>query len=303
MLEALGALDDPRMIGVFLRDVLVKDDSVDPGQSLAPICQKYGWGTFKQELRTVMKGTIRETLERNVRLLEQICLAKPRKKEGWDELCTTLAQDLVSAVEEIDRKRSSSDWYPRELNRAEVLAGLARSLLATGQSGVLSRLVAHALALPKKYPLREAHVPAMISLQPWLKKNLKKPDAALTHWLQSCREQLESLTAKVPQEPLDFRRPATATCKCADCAELNQFLKNPHEAVHRFSMKEDRRKHLEREIRMHKCDVDLRTERRGSPHTLVCTKNKASYQERLKTYHEDCKRLETVRSIQAGLPG
>jgi hypothetical protein len=301
MLEALGALDDPGLIGVFLRDVLVEDDSVDPGPSLAPICQKYGWGTFQQELRTVMKRTTRETLERNVRLLEQICLAKPRKHEGWDELCATLAQALVPAVEE-DKKRSSSDWYSREVDRAEVLAGLARALIATGQSGLLSRLVAHALASPRKYPLRDAHLPALVSLRPWLKKNLEKPDPALTHWLDACREQLESLTAKVPQEPADFRRAAPVTCKCDDCAELKAFLKDPHESVHRFPMNEHRRKHLEREIRAHKCDLNLQTERRGSPHTLVCTKNKASYLERLKTYHQDQERLATIRSIQAGLP-
>ena len=73
--------------------------------------------------------------------------------------------------------------------------------------------------------------------------------------------------------------------------------------MHRFCMNEPRRKHLEHEIRDHECDLDLRTERRGSPHTLVCTKNKASYRERLRTYHHDCERLETVRSIAAGLPG
>ena len=39
-----------------------------------------------------MASTNPETMERNVRLLEDICLAKPRKKEGWAELCTALAR-------------------------------------------------------------------------------------------------------------------------------------------------------------------------------------------------------------------
>jgi hypothetical protein len=242
-------------------------------------------------------------MERNVRLLEQICLTKPRQKQGWGELCASLARDLGSAIEAIDQEPSSTfDWRAQKVERAEVLAGLARSLIVTEQSELLSRVVAHALASPKKYPLTFAHMPALERLRPWLKKNVKKPCAALTQWVASCREQLEALTARVPQEPIDFRRPAAITCNCADCAELKRFLEDPREPVHRFSIREDRRKHLEHRIREHKCDLNFRTERGGSPHTLVCTKNMASYQEKLKTYHQDQEHLATVRSIEAILP-
>ena len=52
-------------------------------------------------------------------------------------------------------------------------------------------------------------------------------------------------------------------------------------------MRQDRRSHLEEKIRQHQCDLDFTTERNRSPHTLVCTKNKASYQAELKTYRQD----------------
>ena len=104
-----------------------------------------------------MNSTSNATMERNVRLLEQICLAKPRKKEGWSELCATLAQALVSAVESLDHKPAVNKWSAPKVNRVEVLAGLARSLIATQQAELLSRFVEHALATPKKYPLIEAH--------------------------------------------------------------------------------------------------------------------------------------------------
>jgi hypothetical protein len=301
LLEALAALDDPRLISGFLSEVMIRDVSVDPGKSLVSVCQKHGWGTFQKELQTVMKSTTNETMERNVRLLEQFCTAKPRK-EGWGELCATLAQELVSAIETIDRTRSSTDWHSRKADRGEVLAGLARALLATDQCELLSRVVTHALASPKKYPLTQAHMPALVNLRPWLKKNVKKPCPALTQWLTSCREQLEALTARAPQEPKDFRRAAAITCKCPDCAELKRFLEDPHESVHRFRVKQERRDHLEHRIREHKCDLDRKTERSGSPHTLVCTKNTASYQEKLKKYHQDQEHLATVRSIEASLP-
>jgi hypothetical protein len=67
-------------------------------------------------------------------------------------------------------------------------------------------------------------------------------------------------------------------------------------------MRQDRRSHLEEKIRQHKCDLDFTTERNRSPHTLVCTKNKASYQEKLKTYRQDQQFLASVLSIQESLP-
>jgi hypothetical protein len=302
LLETLDTLDDPGLIGDFLGGVLVRDVSVEPGKSLVAIGQRHGWGTFQRQLLAVMKGTTQGSMERNVRLLELIATARPRKKEGWAELVAAIAQELVAAIEALDRRSSSTDWQYREVKRAEILEGLARSLIAADRRDVLSRFVDHALALPKRYPLRTAHLAALAALRPWLKKHVKQPIAALTHWLASCREQLEALTAQVPQEPTDFRRSAAIGCKCAECAELSRFLKDPKESVHRFSAREERRKHLEHRIREHRCDLDLKTERRGSPYTLVCTKNTASYRAKLKTYHEDLEHLAMVRAIESGLP-
>jgi hypothetical protein len=302
LLKTLTALDDPGLIHGLLAQVMIKDRAVDPGKALVTVCQKYGWGTFQPELLAVMKGTTAETLARNLRLLEHFCGAKPRAKEGWLELCGALAHAFIAALEALDREKPSYGWGAPRGDRAEVLAGLARALIATGQDDLLSRVVAHALALPEKYSLKEAHMPALVRLGPWLKDNAKKPCPGWSQWLASCREQLEALTAQAPEEPRDFRRPAAIACHCADCGELKRFLEDPRESVFRFRARQDRRTHLENTIRGHRCDLDLKTERGSSPHTLVCTKNKASYQEKLREYHSYQEHLATVRSIQAGLP-
>jgi len=302
LFETLATLGDPTLIGGFLDDLLIRDVTLEPGKALVTVCEAHGWKRFEKELRAVMESTSNDTMERNVRLLEQICAAKPRKKAGWSELCTTLAQSLVTAVERPDRGHSQDDWRARKVDRGEVLAGLARSLILTGGGDLLSRVVAHALAAPKMYPLTSAHMPALASLRPWLAKNVKKPLPALTTWLSSCREQLESLTAKAPEPPKTFQREAKIDCTCQDCAELKQFLKAPGASSHRFRVRQDRRDHLAGQIRHHKCDLDLETEARGSPHTLICTKNTASFQERTKTYHQDLEHLATVRAIEGRLP-
>ena len=67
-------------------------------------------------------------------------------------------------------------------------------------------------------------------------------------------------------------------------------------------MRQDRRDHLANQIRNHKCDLDMETETRGTPHTLICTKNTASFQERTKEYHQNLEHLATVRAIESRLP-
>ena len=307
LLECLAALAAPELVGDFLGSALVRDVSADPGPSVAVVGRKYGWPAFQPQLVSVMKETNTESLGRNVRLLESICTARPRKMEGWGELGAALAGELISAIEALDRKRptagfSEEDCYPQKADRAGVLAGLVRSLIATGRSELMSRLLDHAFATPKRYPLTGVHVEVIVGLRPWLKKHVKVRFTALTKWLASVREQLEALTAREPQEPADFRRAAPLTCKCADCAALKQFLKDPRESARRFRANESRRRHLEHEVRRHKCDLDLVTERGGSPHTLVCIKNNASYRVRLKRYHEAQQHLATVKAIQASLP-
>jgi len=116
------------------------------------------------------------------------------------------------------------------------------------------------------------------------------------------RGQLEILTAKEPQPPADFRREANVSCNCASCIELKGFLLYPKEQVHRFRAVQERRSHLEAQLRIGNRDVACMTERKGSPHTLVCTKNTASFEARLKKYHEDRGHLEGIRAIEKGMP-
>jgi hypothetical protein len=302
LLASVVALDEPSLIKGYLAKVLARDAAADPGKSLVETLNKHGWGTFQPELKAVFKQTTDQTIERNVRLLEQICLAKQRTKEGWKELCYALAGPIFQALEVTDREKAGLTYAGRTINRADLLTALTRSLLASEQFELLSRVVAHTLARADKYPLRTVQMPALTKLQPWLAKHVKKPCPALSQWLASCREQLESLTAQAPQAPADFRRPATISCNCADCAELKRFLDDPQEKVHRFPVRQNRRLHLEQKINEHHCDVDCTTDESRSPYTLVCTKNTASYKAKVKTFEQDREYLATVRAIEARLP-
>ncbi len=302
LLKSVAALDDPELVRTYLTRVLARDASAQPGKALAQIVQKYGPTMFAGELEALLTATTISTLERNVGLLEQVCTVKGRKKDGWAELCATLAQATLSALETIDQK-AGQDWRAKELNRAKLLTSLARSLLASDQPELLSRLVDHTLARPKLYPFPDLHFKALNALAPWLKENLQEPSQVLSRWVAACREKLESLTARAPEPPADWRRPSELSCQCRNCTELKRFLDNPEEPEHRFRDIQAVRTHLEEVIHRDHCDLNRSTEKKGSPYTLVCTKNDASYRAQVKKYHEDQEHLKTLRSIEASLPG
>ncbi len=161
LLTALVALAEPKLIERFFGEVMMKDVTIEPGEAVVEVGEKFGWTTFERELLTVFKSTTRDSMERNVGLLEQLCLAKPRTVEGWRELCRSLARESIGAIVAVKSKVPSDEWRGRTVNRADLLAGLARSLLATDQVDLMEDLVAHALASRSNYPLTSAHVPAL----------------------------------------------------------------------------------------------------------------------------------------------
>ena len=78
LLSLLETLGDESLIAAWLRGVLAKDVSVDPGETLGDICKQSGWLTFRNELRDLFDKTANETIERNARLLADCSLRKDK---------------------------------------------------------------------------------------------------------------------------------------------------------------------------------------------------------------------------------
>jgi hypothetical protein len=268
---------------------------------------RLGWGTFREDLVRLFEATTAETMERNVLLLERLCLAKFRRISKGDEAeaaqtCRLLAETLLTALDRIDTKPAESDWRMRRVERAMMVARFSRALLAAGLDDLLAQFVLHAFDRFDLYSLRKVHIPALAKLGPWAKDNLKHRSPALAKWIATCQGELELLTASQPQPPADFRRDDNIKCKCQDCAELKRFLRDPKEREHSFQMPQQRRDHLENNIRSGRCDLDCTTNKRPRPQILICTKNMASYERQLKEYHENLDHLTSLRSLAAALP-
>ncbi|MDP1697656.1 MAG: hypothetical protein Q8L45_07730 [Xanthomonadaceae bacterium] len=112
------------------------------------------------------------------------------------------------------------------------------------------------------------------------------PTASAALW-RYCSGHFLARSETAPQPPPDWARAADLAGHCADCQELQDFARNNQAPSHRFRLREDRRRHLETQIHSHQLDIATRTERQGSPHTLICTKTRASYERAAHQYQQD----------------
>jgi hypothetical protein len=302
-MASLDLLDEPNLIRIYLGRTLVQDAVLEPGKATVKVLARHGWATFRRELVNLFGATNGNVIARNARLLEKMCLtamsASSNKNEAAEakETCRVAAGLVMAALQKIDTAKESSDYRAARFDRSPLLICLTKSLLAAKQDDLLQDLISLILSLPEKYPLREIQLSAMTELGPWIAENISPLPAPLSRWITSCRQQLESPTAEMPQPPTDFRRDDGVKCNCKDCAELKRFLVDPIRKEAIFKMAMARRDHLESEIKSAKADLDCRTITRSSPHELVCTKNIATYERKLKQYHEDLKSLEFLRSL------
>jgi hypothetical protein len=295
LLEELG---DVSLVALYIRTVVAPDASVDPGTVLGSLCERHGWKTFEDELLKLFENTSNETLERHARLLADWSLRKDKNADRH-RLCSRLALQMISALERWDPAKARRDWQARVVNRSELLPPLTQAFLALEESKLLDRLVSYVLDQSKEFDLTNVQVPALLNLEQWLKRNVKRPAAALLRWLSAVVGELESRKSHPPRKPCDWRRESATGCGCADCKELSRFLKDPTTQTLRLPLATERRQHLHRVIDEQKLDATHVTERRGRPYTLVCTKTTASYEEALKAHQVDLDHLAKVRKLRA----
>lgn len=79
-----------------------------------------------------------------------------------------------------------------------------------------------------------------------------------------------------PTQPKDYRRPRGG-CGCSNCRALDDFVTNPKRKVGRFPVNNNQRAHLHN-MCVRSPDLIHKTERRGSPYTLVVTKTTRDYE-------------------------
>jgi hypothetical protein len=90
-------------------------------------------------------------------------------------------------------------------------------------------------------------------------------------------------------------------CSCEHCTAPSRFLASPVTETWTLKAAEQVRRHVEREIKAARADLDVRTERRGSPYSLVCRKNRASYERRVAQRRQDLADIASLSNQSGGL--
>jgi hypothetical protein len=146
----------------------------------------------------------------------------------------------------------------------------------------------HVLAWPKTYRLDKVVVPGTRQL---IQSVMIRDKAAVQRLRIACRDHLRARVAEPLKAPGDWSRANDLACHCPHCSDLGRFLADPGRKIWTLKAAEGARGHLEETIRQARCDLDVATDRRGRPYSLVCTKNQASYDRRTKQRQQDLENL------------
>jgi len=216
-----------------------------------------------------------------------------------------VARALVSGIDRTGvtpPRAEDFGWEPEERRRppdarfiVNLLAALARLEAGTLRATAAGKLAAR----PEVFDPVSVVVPALEQIG----GARSRTDAAFRHLWTPMAEFLLERSARPPEPPSDWRQKAALSCKCSDCRELQAFARDPGERVHRFRVRKDRRRHLHNAIKEHGLDMTHVTERRGSPQTLVCTKDRRGFDRRIKEYKREIAAMRTLVDLAPATAG
>eukprot|EP00026_Physarum_polycephalum_P012691 Phypoly_transcript_13018.p1 GENE.Phypoly_transcript_13018~~Phypoly_transcript_13018.p1 ORF type:complete len:110 (+),score=18.10 Phypoly_transcript_13018:661-990(+) len=78
---------------------------------------------------------------------------------------------------------------------------------------------------------------------------------------------------------------ANPMCNCKDCIPMVDFCNHPTRTEYMFAAGQQRRAHVEQQIRAMKLDMHTDTQNTGNPHSLVCIKKGTAKKKRLEFLH------------------
>jgi predicted 2-oxoglutarate/Fe(II)-dependent dioxygenase YbiX len=203
------------------------------------------------------------------------------------------ATALVEALPGDPARTPQRDPWSRSL---PVEPGFLVDLLtALGQidAALAERAVDCILAWPQTYEPDAVLVPAVLGLTG---QAASRNMAAVQRLRTAALEHLRARIAEPLEPPRDWARASAIACACAHCRELSRFLADPDRQRWTLKAPETGRRHLEESIQRSGCDLDLVTDRRGRPYSLVCTKNQASYNRRAQQRQRDLAHLAQLET-------
>jgi len=208
----------------------------------------------------------------------------------------TAAADLIASLPG-DPARAPVDQWGRRRHIAPgagVIADLVR-IAEAFDTEQARRLARHLLAWPKAYDVDRALIPAIKRL---LGRGAQRSGTTMSDLIVACLRHIENRAAEPLKAPETWTRASSIRCSCEPCAALRRFLASSTTEAWTLKGRAEIRSHVEGEIRTAGADVDVRTLRQGSPHTLVCRKNSASYERRVAQRRKDLADITILKGTE-----
>jgi hypothetical protein len=211
---------------------------------------------------------------------------------------TAAASTLVAALPGDPALAPADEWGHRRhvTPGAGVVVDLVRIAEAV-DAKLAQRLAAHLITWPGTYSLDKALVPAAKRL---IESGTRKSGAAMKRLHAACLAHLEARAAEPLEAPRDWTRADDIRCKCEHCAALGRFLASPTTETWTLKAAQQVRSHAEGEIKTARADLDVRTEEHGRPYSLICRKNRASYERRVAQRRQDLADIAALHGMTDG---
>jgi 2OG-Fe(II) oxygenase superfamily len=293
MIAALRKLEAPALLDRFLREAVIPTyDGSENAELLASV----------EVLGNTQAAAVLSTL-----VLAQM----PKHPNECTELLLALSENPAFCFPEVaeaavagldfigthDSNSKNFDREPEDRQRPlgpQSLENLFRALQRSN-GGALCGAAAEKIVLrPETFSPVALVVPAIERISVGRRRRTAVVNRAVQHLWTSAAEFLLDRSEVPPQQPSDWRLNVELSCSCPDCGELRTFARDPVERVHRFRVKKERRHHLHNVIDKHRLDMIHVTERVGSPQTLVCTKDRRTFDRRMKQYTDEIAAMRTL---------
>jgi len=293
MIAALGGLKAAGLLERFIADTVAA--SYDGSETAALISSVHVLGDTKAA--TLFSGLISVRMPNRPNECAELLLAL---SEDPSRCFPEVAESAIAGLDRIGRrdpKSEDDDWEPEERRRplgpqflVNLLEALRRFKTETLRDSAAEKVVGR----PETFSPVALVVPALEQIHAERGRKAAASDASVLHLWSRSAEFLLRRSEAPPGPPSNWRLDVRLSCSCPDCRELQAFALDPAERVHRFRVKKERRQHLHNAIDKHRLDMTHVTERVGSPQTLVCTKDRRTFDRRLKQYRHEIAAMRTL---------
>jgi hypothetical protein len=211
-----------------------------------------------------------------------------------------VAEAAVAGLDRIGISGSKSvayEWEPQERRHPltpEFLENLLLALQVSNKETLCDDAAEKIASRPEIFSPVTLVVPAIEQIGARNRKVTTPAASSVRRLWASAAEFLLGRSEAPPPPPPDWCLDVKLPCGCPDCGELQAFARNPAERVHRFRVKKERRRHLHSVIDEHRLDMTHETEHVGSPQTLVCTKDRRTFNGRVKQYGNEMAAMRTL---------